>query len=272
MTFFNYSRLAVVLIVATAAYLPLQAQKSIGLRAGATLSSYRMTGDLDESFDGGSGIGYYGELDFNLPLGSSGVSIMPLIGANIRQTATYTTEAEASLSSFPVPTLAIEEARDEMTSLVIAALFRYRIPGKSLTPYFEAGPYAKFNLSGMHFAEGQQLGFVSDSEVAYSSFDLEDDIEFGTASSDVYKPSNFAFALGAGLAADLEFGTLSLGVRYIGIGNVRGAESTGGPGGAVEGALFQDGTAQFAEYGDSDKLRLRTLEMTVGFAIPLGGY
>ena len=267
----SYALLLAVLIAAGLAA-SAHAQKAVGLRAGATLSSYRMTGDLDESFDGGSGIGYYAELDFNLPLGTSGVSLLPLVGVNIQQTATFTTEAEASLAAFPFPVIAIDDARDEMTSLVVAALFRYRIPGKSVTPYFEAGPYAKFNLSGTHFAEGEVLGFISDSEVAYSSFDEEEEIEFGTSSSDVYKPSNFTFAFGAGLMADLEFGTLSIGARYIGIGNVRGPESEGGPGGLVEQGLFQDGSVGAAEYGDSDKLRLRTLELTVGFAIPLGGY
>ena len=263
--------LCAALATALLSAVPALAQKAIGLRAGATFSSYKMTGDLDEAFDGGGGIGYYAELDFNLPFGTSGLSVMPLVGVNILQTATYSSEIDASLAAFPIPSLVIDEGRDEITSLAIAALFRYRIPGKSVTPYFEAGPYLRFNLSGTHFVEGQRA-VVADRTVGYAPFDIDDEIEFGSSSSDVYRPSSFTLAFGTGLMADLEFGTLSLGARYIGVGNVRSAESTRGPAGASFGLLFDDASERFAEYGDSDKLRLRTLELTVGFAIPLGGY
>ncbi len=271
---FTTTRFALVLIACFGITMcsTLQAQKALGIRLGATYSSYKMTGDLDESFDGGGGLGYYGEIDFNLPFGTSGFSIMPLLGFNYQQTAQFSTEATVDNSNFPLALGIIESGRDEMSSIVVAALFRYRFQGKSITPFFEFGPYAKFNIGGNYFIEGHALSELSATQVGYVEIEEEMGIEFGKSSSDHYKPSNFTMAIGTGLQAEFEFGTLSIGLRYIGIGNTRSPESEGGPAGRIQGEFFQDSSLAVDSYSDKDKLKLRTVEFTVGYSFPLGGY
>ena len=264
-------RIAFLLLLATLTAATLSAQKTVGLRAGITTTSFKPSGEIDEDFDSGSGLGYYGELNFNLPFGASGFGFTPLVGFNFMQTATYSTELGAA-NQFPLTVFGIEKGTDQFNTITMGGLFRYSFQGKSISPFFEMGPWVNLFLNGKTTLEGQELRRRQDNTVDYFKLDQEEDIEFGSSSNDVYRKNSFSWAFGTGLKADFDFGTLMIGARYIGVGDFRSKESLGGPAGLRQQFLAQDGILSAREYGSDDKLKLRTLQVTVGYAFPLGGY
>jgi len=250
------------------------AQKSAGFKAGISLNSYKPTGNINEDYDGGSTIGYSGELFFNVPLGSSGLSVVPGAGFTYGHGGKFTSEATATnQTSFPIARVVVENGTDEFNSIQLSSLLRYTFQGKSISPYFETGPLVNFNLSGENVQEGRILSVESSSgNFIYAPVRPETkELEFGNSTSDFYKPSTFVWAFGAGLTADFEFGTLSFGVRYN-AANIRGKESTRGPAGLNMTYLLADGSVGQLEYASDDKLKLRTLAVQIGYSISIGGY
>ena len=265
-------RLLVLCLVFTAGtQSSLTAQKTIGLKAGIMVSSYNVSGEIDEDFDSGSGLGYYGELSAHLPFGASGFGFNPLVGFTFRQTAKFNTELQES-NTFPLIISPIENGSDEMNTLSIGGLFTYSIPGKNITPFFETGPWVSVFLNGTTKAEGSALEIQQDNTLRYVAADIERDIQFGSSSNDYFKPSTFSWIFGAGLKAEFEFGILSIGARYIPMGDIRSKESAVGPGGFLPAYLDQDGSILARAYQSDDRVKLRNLQLTIGYAFPLGGY
>ena len=248
------------------------AQKSAGIRAGISLNSFNPKGVINDDFDGGSTVGYTAELMFNLPLGTSGISVAPGIGFTYDQGGNYSTELQAS-QQLPAPFFGIEKGTDAWNSIHLSSLLKYTFQGKTISPYFETGPLITFNLSGDHQLEG--LALVQDlntGELSYAALPSgPTEIEFGSSQSDVYKSATFAWAVGTGLSAEFEFGTLSFGIRYSGV-NIRSKESESGPAGLIQGGVLSDGTIASSVYGSDDKLKLRTLAVQLGYSISIGGY
>jgi len=219
----------------------LTAQTSIGIKAGANFSNFSMSSQLQDDFNSNLTPGFQVGGVLDIPFGGMfGVMVEGL----------YTRRGDAKRSKVDFAYLengvaidqGILKVRTHLNYVDIPIHLKYNFRGRSVSTYLMAGPQLSFALGG----ENNNLiieGSVQDYTLPNQR------LEFGSGRNDDLKSSDFGISLGAGMAFELDMGSITLDARYfLGMTNLANSSNP------------------------ADAFKNRTIMINVGYLYPLGGY
>ena len=186
----------------------------IGFRPMVTLSTYKLAGDLGDTYDAAlrPGGGFAGFVEVNL---GNRFTVQPEIafvqrGASLNSESTLTWPG----SDFGYPdeyTVTDYRLRETLNYLDIAAMFERNFGGGNFGAYLAAGPALSFGLGNGKGIEQ----ITADAEDGSGSTDrYEYSIEMGKGRNDVYSGVDLSLNVGGGLIYIMERGELGLDLRY----------------------------------------------------------
>jgi hypothetical protein len=239
-----------------------EAQKAIGLRVGGVGSNFKFTGSLDEDFDSEMQYSLCGGIFYNQPIGQGNFSVSPELMYGYQRKNRYNAEVEL-IKRTNQPTVKSIIYTEKVNTFDVNILFRYKFPAKFISPYIETGP------SWVISSNANQGGTMDTKGADGKSLaPLKYNVEFGSSSNDTYRSTTFGWIVGAGLSSEFDFGTLGLGIRYFGAGNILNSENPSFSNNLKDPLEKTLDTS----ISDEDKMGLRNVILNISYTYPLGGY
>jgi hypothetical protein len=232
-----------------------EAQKAIGLRVGGVGSNYKFTEKLDNNFDSEMQYSVTGGIFYNQPIGQGNFSISPELMYSYQRKNKINAEEQLLITYKDQKTGGAINYTERVSSIDFNILFRYKFPAKFISPYLETGPSWLFLSNGK--------GSIDSLGGKWKDYT----VEVGSSNNDKYKSYLFGWIVGGGLSAEFDFGTVSLGIRYLGTRNAINEDKKNFP-------LFikDDNMKEAISIGEDDKMKLKNLILNISYTYPLGGY